>query len=140
VGAEKAIADDLENIQFLHVRIEHLTEFFEEHSIQEIWLIFPNPHPKTRENKLRLSGAPFLDMYSQLLVPGGRVHLKTDSDLLFNYTRNSVEKWGGRLVAESDNIHGPDCNMSCARDIVSTFENKALSQGLTIKYMAIILN
>ncbi len=139
VGAEKAIADGFENILFFHVRIERLKEFFKEHSIHEIWLTFPDPHPKTREIKYRLSGAPFLDMYAQLLVPGGRVHLKTDSDLLCNFTRNSVERWGGCVVADLNDIHGTDCNMFCARDIVSNFEKKALARGLTIKYMAFTL-
>ncbi len=140
VGAEKAVTEGLENVLFLRVRIERIKEFFAEHSIHEIWLTFPDPHPKNRAIKSRLSAPPFLDLYAHLLVPGGTVHLKTDSDLFCNYTGESVERWGGRVVAASDNIHGTDCNLPGVRDIVSTFENTALSKGLTIKYMAFTLN
>jgi len=145
VGAEKAIAQGIENVLFLHVRIERIQEFFKAHSIHEIWLTFPDPNLKNRTIKNRLSAAPFLDAYARLLVPGGIVHLKTDSDLLYTYTRESVELWGGRVVeAVSDihdgDIHGTDIytgDSRCgARDIVSTFEKKALSKGSSIKYMA----
>jgi tRNA (guanine-N7-)-methyltransferase len=140
VGAEKAIADGLENVHFFHTRIERLKEFFEKHSIHEIWLTFPDPHPKTREIKLRLTGPPFLDMYAYLLVPGGRVRLKTDSEIFCTFTKNSIKRWGGSVVEESDDIHGADCNILCSKDIVSNFENKAVLNGLTIKYMAFTLN
>ena len=140
VGAEKAIAAGLENVQFLRARIEGIREFFIEHSIHEIWLTFPDPHLKLRAFKSRLSASPFLSAYAHLLIPGGRVYLKTDSEPLFTYTRESVEKWGGHVVAESDDIHGTKHNTLGARNIVSSFETAALSQGSTIKCMAFTLN
>ena len=140
VGAEKALEQGLENVLFLRARIERIKEFFIEQSIHEIWLTFPDPHLKNREIKSRLSAAPFLDVYAHLLVPKGIVHLKTDNDLLYKYTRDSVKGWGGHVVTASDYIHGIDCSGIGASDIVSTFENTALSKGLTIKYMAFTLN
>ena len=140
VGAEKAIAEGLENVHFLRARIERIREFFVEHSIHEIWLIFPDPHPKNRANKCRLSASPFLDAYENLLMPGGTVHLKTDSNPLYNYTRESVELWGGRVVGESDTIHGADYGSIGAREVVSAYENAARSRGATIKCMAFKLN
>ncbi len=139
VGAEEAIAQGLENIFFLHARIERIREFFIEHSIHEIWLTFPDPHLKNRKIKSRLSAAPFLDAYAHLLLPGGTVHLKTDSDLLYNYTRESVEGWGGRVIAASNDIHGADDSRFGAREIVSAFEKEARSKGASIKYMAFTL-
>ncbi len=145
VGAEEAIAQGLENVFFLHVRIERIREFFMEHSIHEIWLTFPDPNLKNRKIKNRLSAAPFIDAYAHLLLPGGTVHLKTDSDLLYNYTRESVERWGGRVVAASNDIHETDVHGSDdsgfgARDIVSAFEKEARSKGASIKYMAFTLS
>ena len=145
VGAEEAIAQGIENALFLHARIERIQEFFMEHSIQEIWLTFPDPHLKNRKIKSRLSAAPFLDAYARLLLPGGTVHLKTDNDLLYNYTRESVQGWGGRVVAASNDIHGVDIHETDdssfgARDIVSTFENAARSRDASIKYMAFTLS
>lgn len=140
VGAEKAIADSLENVHFLRARIEHISEFFEKYSIQEIWLTFPDPHPKNRAIKCRLSASPFLDAYANLLMPGGKVHLKTDSDLLYHFTCESVERWGGRVVAASDDIHGTDSGSIRAQGVVSAYEVAARSRGASIRYMAFTLN
>jgi tRNA (guanine-N7-)-methyltransferase len=140
VGAEKALARGLENVHFLRTRIERIRDFFFEQSIHEIWLTFPDPHPKNRSIKSRLSASPFLDDYAHLLVPGGMVCLKTDSDLLYNYTRESVARWGGRLVAASENIHGTKDGTLGAPEVVSTFEKTARVKGTTIKYMAFTLN
>lgn len=140
VGAEKAMAGGLENIHFLRARIERIGDFFAAHSINEIWLTFPDPHPKQRTIKNRLSAAPFLDAYATLLSPGGTVYLKTDSDLFHHYTRESVIRWGGRVVAESNDIHGTGCAFPCAREVVSAYEETARSQGKAIKFMAFRLD
>jgi len=140
VGAEKAIAAGLDNVHFLRTRIERIGEFFVEQSIHEIWLPFPDPHPKQRAIKCRLSAGPFLDVYATLLVPGGTVHLKTDSRLLYDYTRQSVERWGGRVIAQSDNFHGSEERPADARTVVSAYEQAARARGAAIKYMAFKLN
>lgn len=136
VGAEKAIAESLENVHFLRARIERIGEFFVKHSILEIWLTFPDPHPKNRGIKFRLSAPPFLDAYANLLIPGGTVYLKTDSDQFYNYTKKSVELWGGRIVAESNNVQGGHYGSTGAGEVVSAYEHAARSRGETIKYMA----
>lgn len=140
VGAETAIAMGLDNVQFLRARIETIEAFFTRQSIDEIWLTFPDPHPKVRTRHLRLSAPAFLDTYARLLVPGGKVHLKTDSDLLFDYTRESVDRWGGRLVAAASNLHATDDDCIGAKEVVSAFEQVARRQGETIKYLAFELN
>ena len=140
VGAENAIAQGLDNILFLRAWIENIEAFFMKHSIHEIWLTFPDPHLKNREIKSRLSGPLFLDAYANLLIPGGCVFLKTDSEELYNYSQDSVEQWGGRVVAQTDNIHGDDDNPLYAGKVVSAFEKRARSKGKTIKYMAFQLN
>ena len=140
VGAETAIAMGLENVQFLRAHIEGLEGFFMKQSIDEIWLTFPDPHPKFRTRHLRLSAPAFLDTYARLLMPGGKVHLKTDSDLLFDYTRESVVRWGGRVVVASANLHATDNGRIGAHEVVSAFEHAARSQGETIKYVVFELN
>jgi tRNA (guanine-N7-)-methyltransferase len=136
VGAEKAIARGLDNVHFLRARIERIGEFFLEHSIHEIWLTFPDPHPKHRAVKSRLSAPFFLDAYANLLIPGGTVYLKTDSDLLYDYTRESVQRWGGREVLRLDTDHGTDCRASEVGDVISAYEQAAQSRGAVIKFMA----
>ena len=80
VGAEKALADGLKNVHFLRARIESIESFFLPQSIHQIWLTFPDPYPKKRAVKSRLSAPSFLKAYARLIVPGGMIFLKTDSD------------------------------------------------------------
>ncbi len=141
VGGEKAIAQGIDNLFFLRAEIEEIRTFFPDNSIHGIWLTFPDPHPKQRAIKHRLSSAMFMDAYSRLLIPGGIVHVKTDSRLFYAYTLESVEYWGGQVKAASDDLHGENESFgSGARDIVSAFEAKALTRGKTIKYLAFTLN
>ncbi|WP_372681890.1 tRNA (guanosine(46)-N7)-methyltransferase TrmB [Desulfosarcina sp.] len=140
VGAEKALAQGLENVHFLRARIERIGEFFLKRSIHEIWLTFPDPHPKHRTVKSRLSSPSFLDAYANLLLPGGTVYLKTDSDLLYDYTRESVRRWGGSQVKISNSAHGSDCSTSGTGEVVSAYEQAARSRGADIQFMAFKLN
>lgn len=140
VGAEKAIQDNIGNVLFLHTRIEHIRDFITPGSICEIWLTFPDPYPKTQTIKFRLTAAPFLEAYAYLLVPGGMVHLKTDSDLFYDYTRESVKRWGGQIIKASDNIHADGSGSPGASEVVSAYEANARSHGETIKHMAFRLN
>jgi tRNA (guanine-N7-)-methyltransferase len=140
VGAERAIAKGLENVHFLRARVERIGDFFLKHSIQEIWLTFPDPHPKHRAIKSRLSASFFLGVYASLLVPGGTVYLKTDSDLLYEYTRASVQRWGGREITNSDAMHGADDGAEGTFEVVSAYEHAARSRGAAIKFIAFKLN
>jgi tRNA (guanine-N7-)-methyltransferase len=54
--------------------------------LAEIWLPFPDPRPKGRDEKRRLTSPRFLELYKKLLKPGGMLRLKTDNRPLFDYT------------------------------------------------------
>lgn len=136
VGAEKAIALGLDNVHFLRALIDDIEKFFRKRSIDEIWLTFPDPHPKLRTSHLRLTSPTFLDRYARLLKPGGSVHLKTDSNLLFDYTRETVSHWGGRVVAAVEDLHMAKNGNLGAHEVVSAFESEAKARGETVKYVA----
>jgi tRNA (guanine-N7-)-methyltransferase len=140
VGAEKALARGLGNVFFLRTRVECIREFFPPHSIDEIWLTFPDPLWKNRKSMQRLTAAPFLDIYAELLITGGLVHLKTDSDRLYQFSLDSVKRWGGRVKAMSENVYdgGPDSTF--AAGAVSAYERAALARGTAIRYLAFTLN
>jgi len=90
IGAKEALELNLENVVFLRTRIDFITNFFAENEVDEIWLTFSDPQPK-KPNK-RLSSQPFVNRYRQFLKKDGIVHMKTDSDLLFEYTQEQIEE------------------------------------------------
>jgi len=139
VGAEIALARGLGNVFFLRTHVERIREFFPPHSVDEIWLTFPDPLWKNRKSMQRLTAAPFLDDYANLLVPGGSVHLKTDSRRFFRFSCESVQAWGGQVIAVDKNIHSGGHHSLNARGMTSAYEAAALLQGKAIQYLAFTL-
>lgn len=132
-GAGTALEDGLQNVAFLRTRIEFIERFFAKEEVSAIWITFPDPF-EGKETR-RLTSAPFLDRYRQILKKGGIVHLKTDSPLLYEFTLEVIH-------------HDPACRVRYANpDIYSAplnfpeldhktyYEIKHLGIGRTIKYI-----
>ena len=132
-GARTALENSMHNVAFLRTRIEFIDRFFVSGEIAEIWITFPDPF----EGKVtrRLTSPPFLDRYRNILKRGGIIHLKTDSELLYDYTLE---------VIHAD----PRCNLLYSNaDIYSLplafnelhhktfYEIKHLADAKTIKYL-----
>lgn len=85
-GSARADELGLKNVAFLRTGIQYLDEFFEENEVSEIWLVHPDPQPRDKEEKRRLTNSRFLNLYKKYLKDGGIYHLKTDSEFLFDYS------------------------------------------------------
>lgn len=87
-GAKTATEEPLTNVAFIRTRIELIDRFFAPGEVGEIWITFCDPQLK-KPNK-RLTAPRFLDTYARFLAPGSTMHLKTDSQELYDYTLNEV--------------------------------------------------
>jgi len=87
-GAKTAVEEPLTNVAFIRTRIEMIDRFFAEGEVDEIWITFCDPQPK-KPGK-RLTSPRFLDTYRRFLAPQSTLHLKTDSQELYDYTLNEV--------------------------------------------------
>ena len=85
-GSRIAKEQNLANVAFLRTNITELPELFDEDEVDEIWLTFPDPRPKGRDEKHRLTNAAFLKKYRHLLQKEGWFRLKTDNTILFEYS------------------------------------------------------
>jgi len=92
VGARKGQEVGLRNAGFLRTQIEDLAQYFEPGEVHEIWITFPDPY--LRKPEKRLTSPRFLAIYRQLLIPGGVIHLKTDSPELEESTLSVLYKQG----------------------------------------------
>ncbi|MEQ8335908.1 MAG: tRNA (guanosine(46)-N7)-methyltransferase TrmB [Cyclobacteriaceae bacterium] len=86
VGSTYAIENNLKNVGFLRTSVHQLENFFEENEVTEIWITFPDPRPKEREEKRRLTFPRFMEIYRKILCEDGTVKLKTDNTGFFEYT------------------------------------------------------
>src|SRR5690606_10420911 len=90
-GAGEALRHEMSNVGFLRSRIEFVNHYFAEDEVSEIWIIFPDPFLKSRDEQRRLTSEPFLDRYRDLLKDQSVLHLKTDSEVLFEFTQTSID-------------------------------------------------
>jgi tRNA (guanine-N7-)-methyltransferase len=134
-GSTLALEGGLSNVAFLRTEILALESFFSPREVEEIWLVFPDPRPRKRDVKRRLTSPRFLDMYKRLLKPGGRVRLKTDNTGLFNYT---LEALGARPDVDdlhfTADLYASDLRPECY-DIRTRYEEEFTGKGETIKYL-----
>ena len=133
-GSTLALEEELTNVAFLRIFLEALGQHFGEQEVDEIWVTFPDPRPRKRDIKRRLTSPRFLEMYQRILKPGGKLHLKTDSDSLFGY---SLEILGERQA--NNLLHTWDLYESDLQEhtlgIYTTFEKVYLEQNVPIKYL-----
>ena len=94
VGAKKALQLQLNNIAFVRTKIDQVVDYFSTNEVAEIWITFPDPQLRMSKAKKRLTHPKFLRLYQQFLVPGGPIHLKTDSPDLYHFTKLVIELFG----------------------------------------------
>lgn len=134
-GSTLAVEQNIANIGFLRTNILNIDFFFGEGEVDEIWITFPDPRPKKRDIKRRLTNSRFLDLYKKILRPGGTVRFKTDNTGLFAYT---LEELAGRTdivdLQHTDNVYASALRPECF-DVKTRYEEMFAQQGETIKYL-----
>ena len=135
-GATRALQEGIENVAFLRTNIEIIDHFFAEDEVSEIWLTFSDPQMKNPRK--RLTSTYFLERYRRFLTDQGRIHLKTDSNFLFTYTKALVERNALPQLACTEDLYA-DAADSEAASIQTYYEQMWLSRGLSIKYMQFML-
>jgi tRNA (guanine-N7-)-methyltransferase len=105
VGAKKAIQHLLKNVCFLRIQIDRITEFFGTEEVDEIWITFPDPQLRISKSTKRLTHPKFLRLYYQILKPQGKIHLKTDSPDLYQFTKKVIDMYGCKLHRDMDDVY-----------------------------------
>lgn len=127
----------LTNAAFLRTSIELLAEFFAPGEVSEIWITFPDPQMK--KTRKRLTSTRFMELYRQILRPGGLIHLKSDSPFLFAYTSMMADHNRLPVIHRTDDLyHSGEADEILG--IRTHYEQQWLDRGLTIKYIAFELN
>jgi len=102
-GANEVREKGLKNVSFVRTKIDFITEIFGENEVDQIWLTFSDPQ-KEKPRK-RLTSEVFINRYRQILKPSGIIHLKTDSDILFEFTLDEIQKHGYHVLQQSWDVY-----------------------------------
>lgn len=105
VGAKRATQHNLKNAAFLRIQIDRLTDFFGTEEVDEVWITFPDPQLRISKSKKRLTHPKFLRLYYEVLKPGAKIHLKTDSPDLYYFTKKVIEMYGCSLCMDIADVY-----------------------------------
>lgn len=134
-GSGQAIEQGLDHVAFLRSNIHDLLNFFKPNEVAEIWLTFPDPRPRGRDERRRLTFPRFLEMYKIILKPEGWFRFKTDNTDLFDYTLE--------VLAERNDIKDLEYTKDLYESplnaehfgIKTKYEQKFYEAGERIKYL-----
>jgi tRNA (guanine-N7-)-methyltransferase len=137
IGARDASESGLDNVGFLRTRIEWITNCFDAAEVDEIWLTFSDPQPK--KPRKRLTSPEFLTRYKSILKPAGKIHVKTDSNLLFESTEEVLKALELPVEYLTWDLYNQlpehsDAKMNDILHIQTHYERLFTSRGSTIKY------
>mgnify|MGYP001474162825 FL=1 len=146
-GAKEVAEKGLQNVRFIRTKIDLIESFFAENEVSEIWILFADP--QMQKPRKRLTSSLFLNRYKNILKPNGLLNLKSDSDELYEFTRNESipqfnhENEGSSFQKTSDTdalyesgINAFDQTMQDVLNIRTFYEQMWLEQGKKIKFLS----
>lgn len=138
-GAKIALEESLKNIAFLRIQIDKLEDYFAPDEVSEIWITFPDPQLRFSKMKKRLTHPKFLKLYKNILKPNGKIHLKTDSPDLYNFTKTVINLYGLELLDDTDDLYKQDI-LNDALKIKTHYESLDIAKSNKIHYLAFTVN
>lgn len=135
VQKREQLEEEIPNLYFVRMDARILPEVFEKGEVDRIYLNFSDPWPKERHAKRRLTSRQFLERYSEILLPQGRVEFKTDNRGLFEFSLEEVKEAGWKLEAYTFDLHHEKEMME--GNVMTEYEEKFSSMGNPIHKMII---
>ena len=127
--------NELKNVAFIRDQIDQIDEYFEDGEVSEIWITFADPYLKKSKAKKRLTSSKFLLLYQKILPPGGVMHLKTDSDVLYEFSKVSIVEFGCEIIDDHPDIYAEGVTHK-THYIQTHYEKMHLKIGRIIKYLS----
>jgi len=137
-GAKHAKESGLSNVGFLRTHVDHLLKCFGPQEVDEIWLTFSDP--QIGKARKRLTSPLFLARYKEVLEPGGVIHLKTDSPLLYEYTLEQIAEHRLPVFEQSAEVYAElvpraSPEEQAVLNIRTYYEQMWLEEGRKIHYV-----
>lgn len=132
-GAREAVDRQLPNLRFLRARADQLPELLQPGTLESVWVTFPDPFPKKRTTKHRLTHPKFLAMYKQLLKKDGALYFKTDAKDLFDWSLEQLVANGWKIEELSFDLH--ESSLADMYKIETTYEARYMREGIKINFV-----
>jgi tRNA (guanine-N7-)-methyltransferase len=138
VGAKFARENELKNVAFLRTQIDKLTNYFAPGEVGEIWITFPDPQLRISKAKKRLTHPKFLRLYHQILTPGAKIHLKTDSPDLYEFTKLVIRLYNLQVISDIGDVYKMEKRTE-ELSIKTHYESLDIAKSNCIFYLSFLL-
>ena len=105
VAMEKAQSMGLKNVLFIDMDVAEIESVFAPGEIDRLFINFPDPWPRKKNAKRRLTHRGFLDKYCRVVKQGGAFHFKTDNAPLFAFSLEEFAACGLETKNVTDDLH-----------------------------------
>ena len=105
VAMEKAQALGLTNVFYIDMDVANIEEIFAPGEIDRLFINFPDPWPRKKNAKRRLTHRGFLDKYCRVVRENGEFHFKTDNAPLFEYSLEEFAACGLQVNNLTRDLH-----------------------------------
>ena len=105
IAMEKAQAMGLTNVFFIDMDVANIEAIFAAGEIDRLFINFPDPWPRKKNAKRRLTHRGFLDKYCRVVKENGEIHYKTDNAPLFEYSLEEFAACGLQVNALTRDLH-----------------------------------
>ena len=132
-GARLAEEKSLTNIRFLRARADQLADILSSHSLEAVWVTFPDPFPKSKSGARRLTHPTYLRIYKNILAKHGVLYFKTDARDLFTWSLEQLvaEHW---VIDElSFDLH--ESSLTDEYKIMTTYETRWTNEGIVTNFV-----
>ena len=105
VAMEKAQSMGLKNVFYIDMDVANIEDIFAGEEIDRLFINFPDPWPRKKNAKRRLTYRTFLDKYCRVIKAGGEIHYKTDNAPLFEFSVEEFAACGLEVKNLTRNLH-----------------------------------
>ncbi len=119
----------LPNLRVIRIDAIRLNEIFDK-EIDTIYLNHSDPWPKDRHEKRRLTSSNFLNIYDQVFKGKKEIVLKTDNVDFFNYSLESLKKYGYKILEYTYDLESTDI-----KSYLTEYSEKFIEKGFKINYL-----
>ena len=129
---QKAEELGLTNLLVINEYITRLSTWFNEETLDGIYINFCDPWPKDRHEKRRLTHRENLAEYIKVLKPNGFIEFKTDNDDLFEFSLEEFKAAGLKTVELTRDLYASEYK---EKNTPTEYEEKFAMAGKNISYI-----
>ena len=105
VAMEKAQAMGLSNVFFIDMDVANMEDIFAPGEIDRLFINFPDPWPRKKNAKRRLTYRTFLEKYCHVVRENGEIHFKTDNAPIFEFSLEEFAACGLEVKNLTRDLH-----------------------------------